>query len=311
MKSHKRFALWIVIGLLTGLILVGCAAPAIEEPAAEEAAPAEEEVIEAELAMDEAYADDVAVASTAGDSQAATLPQDRMIIKNGEISLLVENTSASIDRVTQVATDNGGYVVSSQVYMEGEYQAATLTIAVRSDKFETAMNRLRLIALEVLRESSTGEDVTGEYVDLESRLRNLEATRDRIRTFLDEAKDVEESLDVNRELSEIEAEIEQVKGRMEYLSGRSAFSTITVDIHQAVNVTPTPTPPWSASRVFKNAAESQSVLFRGLIGALIWIVVVPGPYIAAGLIVFFVVRRLARNNGQTDAQPESEDNEHE
>ncbi|MBN1310990.1 MAG: DUF4349 domain-containing protein [Anaerolineae bacterium] len=234
-------------------------------------------------------------------------PQDHMIIKNGELDLLVEDTSAAIDQVTQIATDNGGYVLSSQTSLAGQARNATLTIAVRADRFETAMRRLRQSAIEVLRELSTGEDVTSEYVDLESRLRNLEATRDRIQSFLDAAKTVEEALEINKQLAEIEAEIEQVKGRMNYLSGRSAFSTITVNLQQVIEATPTPTPTltptptptprWSLNPVIEDATETQIGLARGLLELATWLVIVPGPYCIAGGLVLWGVLVLRRKKG--------------
>src|SRR5512140_3193185 len=103
-------------------------------------------------------------------------------------------------------------------------------MGVPVDQFETAMRRLRGVALRVLDENASGQDVTSEYVDLQSQLGNLEATRDRIRSFLANAQSVEESLRINQELTNIEAQIEQVKGRMNFLSNRSAYSTITINL---------------------------------------------------------------------------------
>lgn len=232
-------------------------------------------------------------------------PQDHMIVKNGEIDLLVESTGKAIDQVTQIATDNGGYVLSSQSAMSGAARTASITIAVRSDCYETATRRLRQLAIEVLRELSTGEDVTSEYVDLESRLRNLEATRDRIKSFLDQAKTVREAMDINTQLSEIEGEIEQVKGRMTYLSGRSTFSTITVNIQQKIEATltptptptftPTPTPRWSLGPTVDNAARTQVNLARGFLEVLTWVVIVLGPYLFTLALIVWLVRSITRH----------------
>lgn len=218
------------------------------------------------------------------------LPQDRMIVKNGQIQLLVEDAHTAVDQVTQIAVDNGGYVLSSQAAQDTRgAMNATLTIAVRADQFETAMRRLRQIALEVQQETSSGQDVTSEYVDLNSRLSNLEATRDRIAKLLDAAKTVDEALTINQQLSDIEGQIEQVKGRMTYLTGRSAFSTITVNLNQKVDATPTPTPtitptpsptpPWSLDPTLKDATNAQVGLVRALLTLFVWIIVVPGPYL--------------------------------
>ncbi len=236
----------------------------------------------------------------------AALPQDHLIIKNGEIDLLVENTDAAIDQVTQIAVDNGGYLLSNQAALTNGIKNATITIAVQAAQYETALRRLRQLALQVQRELSTGQDVTGEYVDLDSKLKNLEATADRIRGFLKNAKTVEEALTINQQLADVEGQIEQVKGRMNYLSGRAAFSTITVNLFQKVDATPTPTPtltptptatptftptpPWSLGPTIQKATYTQIGMMQGLIELLTWVVVILGPYLIIGGLIFWGVR---------------------
>ena len=154
----------------------------VEHPG-ELAAPMEEPV-EAEMAAPTsalpgtpvAY-DDTGLASAGG-----TRP-NRLIIKDGSVRLLVVNTDVAIDRTTQVVEDVGGYIISSRVWYQEHYgenlKYATITIGVPVDEFERALRRLRELAVRVLDETASGQDVTDEYVDLESRLENLTATRDR------------------------------------------------------------------------------------------------------------------------------------
>jgi hypothetical protein len=186
-------------------------------------------------------------APTSASGGASALPSvvsrpNRMIIKNAEMQTTVEDTDVALDLVTQVVGDTGGYIISSRVWFQdwlGEsYKYASVTLGVPVDRFELAMRRLRGLALSVDDERAAGQDVTDEYVDLDSRLGNLEATRDRIREFLDQATTVEESLRVNEELAKVEAEIETVKGRMNYLGDRSAFSTITIQLNPALRPRP-------------------------------------------------------------------------
>jgi hypothetical protein len=92
---------------------------------------------------------------------------------------------------------------------------------------------------QVTDESASGQDVTDEYVDLNSRLTNLLATQERLRSFLGEANKVSEILDINEELKEVEEELEIIQGRMTFLVDRAAVSTIDLTI---VPLIPTPTP---------------------------------------------------------------------
>lgn len=135
---------------------------------------------------------------------------------------------------------------------------------------------------------SLGTDVTGEYVDLESKLENLEVTRGRIRTFLEQATKVEELLEVNRQLSEIEGQIAQVQGRINYLGGRAAYSTITVHVHielvlptPSPTATPTPTPePWRPGETAQEATGRLTDAVQALVDALIYNGIVCGSFLA-------------------------------
>ncbi|MFZ5922445.1 MAG: DUF4349 domain-containing protein [Chloroflexota bacterium] len=244
------------------------------------------------------------------DTLAAAYQTDRMIIKNAEIRLQVEDTDVAIDRTTQVVADVGGYIISQRVWYQdwlGEsYKYTTITLGVPVNQFERALRRLRELSLKVLDENASGEDVTDQFVDLESQLANLEATRDRIRTFLDQAQTVDEALRVNQQLSEVERQIEEIKGRMNYLTDRSAFSTITINIEPKLPDPPTPTPtptftptptpqPWSLKPAFDSATGTLTTAYHGIAEFLVWLllVFVPvfGPFV---LIAWGIFRLLTR-----------------
>ena len=224
-----------------------------------------------------------------------------MIIKNGDVKLLVEDTDIAIDRATQVIGDMGGYIISSRVwyqpYADGEnYKYATITIGVPVDQFERALSRLRGLAVKVLDETASGEDVTNQFVDLQSQVTNLEATRDRIKSFLDQAQTVDEALRINTELANVEAQIEQLKGQMNYLQDRSAYSTVTVNLEPVlpeipeVTQTPTPTPTpqvWQPGETFKDAKKAVTYAYQGIIDFLIWIFVVFVPIFAPPVLIMW------------------------
>ena len=171
---------------------------------------------------------------------------NRKIIKNADVRLLVKDTEVAVDRSTQIISDLGGYLVSSRIWYQDYYgnnlMYATITLGIPVDEFERALTRMRELSIRVLDETASGEDVTEQYVDLQSQLTNLEATRARIQEFLTDAKTIDEALRINQELANIEAQIEQIKGQMNYISDRSAFSTITVNFEPEFPIlTPTPT----------------------------------------------------------------------
>jgi hypothetical protein len=168
------------------------------------------------------------------------------------------------------------------------------------------MRRLRGLALRVLDENASGQDVTAEYVDLQSQLGNLEATRDRIRSFLDNAKTIEESLRINQELTNIEGQVDQVKGRMNYLANSSAFSTITVNFEPDIppvptaTITPTLTPmpsatpkAWNPGETVQRASGAVTGIYQGFVELAIWFFLVIIPLIAPPALVIWVIYKLA------------------
>ncbi|GAB4503956.1 MAG: hypothetical protein Fur0043_09490 [Anaerolineales bacterium] len=235
----------------------------------------------------------------------------RMIVKNAEVSVLVEDSDVAIDRLTQIVSDVGGYIVSSRIWFQeyyGEnYKYASITMGVPVGQFEVSLRRIRDLSIRVLDETASGEDVTDQFVDLESRLRNLEATQERIKSFLDDAKTVDEALRINQELAAVEAQIEEVKGRMNYLDDRSAFSTITVAISpqlpdiEPATPTPTPTPaPWNPGDTLEDATHTLVSAYQGIVEFAIWLFVAVLPVIAPPvLLVWLVVKAVRRRPNKT------------
>jgi hypothetical protein len=256
-----------------------------------------------------------------GQSSELALPNPnsgRMIIKDAVMDLLVANPELAIERVTQLAADQGGYLVSSRAWMENGYKSAELKMGVPSARFEDTLNLLRHFAIQVLNEETSGTDVSADYADLESRLVNLEATAARVRAFLDKAKTVEESLKINAQLSDLEGQIEQVKGQMKFYEGRSAYSTITVLVRpqlptptitptSTATATPTATPRWYPGKTVSSASTVMVQMLQGLIDALIWMAFLLWPFVLVILLLWWVIRRFRRKPPKPQPEPKEAD----
>lgn len=251
------------------------------------------------------------VKGSGGGLPANISPSTRMVIKDADLELLVQDVDIAIANITQLAADRGGYLISSQIGYADEIKMATLRLGIPSASFEATLNNLRALALKVVRETASGQDVSAEYVDLQTRLANLEATAARVREFLKDAQTVEESLRVNQQLSELEGQIAQIKGQMQFYEGRAAFSTITVTLRPELptptpTLTPTstptstptptatPTPGWNPGNTASQATGVLVNLTRGLVDVLIWVGIVGGPFIALGLVGWGIGRRVKR-----------------
>jgi flagellar basal body-associated protein FliL len=318
MNARKVFSLINVL-IVVAIVISACGAPAAPAPQAarQEAAAQQPAAAPAQPAAEAPAAS--SADSTANQNlpananpQASPYQQNRMIIKNGEMTLLVVDTDRALDQATGVAVDSGGYIVSSKTWLQDGFKYATLTMGIPSDQFEVAQRRLRGLALEVQNDTASGQDVSQEYVDLQSRLTNLEATAARIRDFLDKATKVADALEVNQQLSDVEGQIEQVKGRMQFLKDRSAFSTIALTLNpQVPTPTPYPTPTpvaWQPGKTVEAAGNTLGNLLRGLVDAVLWLGIVLVPIAIPVLAVIAVVvyfRRRGKKAAASKAQPPS------
>lgn len=170
---------------------------------------------------------------------AANQPQsiERMIIKTADLSLQVQDVGIAEAAINEQVDLLQGYVVSVQSSGSDQDRRIAITFRVSAERFEEALQQVQGLAQEVLSISISGDDVTEEFVDLNARLRNLEASRDRLLDLLSRADQVEDALSVNTALTDIQGQIEQIQGRMQYLQRSSALSTLTVSL-QSEHVEP-------------------------------------------------------------------------
>jgi len=197
------------------------------------------------------------------------IPEERMIIRTGDMSMVVEDVVDVRDKIAQLATRLGGWVVGSSIYGEEEELTGWISIRVPDETFDQAFAELRGLAVRVTSESTSSQDITEEYVDLQSRLKNAEATESQYLALLEKATTVEDTLKVYEALTQIRYEIEQIKGRMQYLERTSAMSLISVNLTPVATAKPLVSPTWSAREAFKSAVRGLTTFGQGLATAAI------------------------------------------
>ena len=198
--------------------------------------------------------------------------EERMIVRNGEMSLVVEDVVAARDEVAQLALRFNGYVVSSRIWGEEQEMRGRISIRVPDDQFEQALAELRELAVRVTSESTSSQDITEEYTDLKSRLKNAEATESQYLTLLEKAK-VEETIRIYELLHQVRREIEQIKGRMQYLERTSSMSLVSVNLEPEATAKPLARAGWSALEALKSAVRGIVIFGQWLGTAAIWLLI--------------------------------------
>ena len=288
--SKKMIVLFVVLILLTS-----CAgAPVLFSKASSEAGyPMSFEVGAEPVFMD---ADVASTDLYRGENLKTQENQARLVIKNASLSIVVEAPGTTMDVITDLANELGGFVVTSNFYriqIDGglEVPQANITIRVPSEKLDQALEAIKAEAGQVLNENISGQDVTQEYTDLESRLRNLEKAEEQLTAIMEQAWETEDVLSVYNRLVEVQEQIELIKGQMKYYEQSAALSAISVNIQANEAVQPLKIGNWQPVGVAKRAIQALINTLEFLVNMLIWIALYILP---VALILFFPARWLWR-----------------
>ena len=224
-------------------------------------------------------------------SETLPLTEERMIVRTGDMALMVLDVTSARDEIAQLAVRFGGYVVSSRLYGEEQDNRGRISIRVPDDKFDEALTELRDLAVRVTSESTSSKDVTEEYIDLQSRLKNAEATEQQYLALLEKAQDVEDILRIYESLSRVRGEIEQIKGRMQYLERTSSMSLIEVDLRPEASAKPLARAGWNVLETLKSAIRGLVIAGQVLGSIAIWLIIFIPVW---GTILGIIIWRLRR-----------------
>lgn len=310
-KNYRfKFVLVLIAVLAMAALISGCGAVSYYMP--EEAGydyMDSDAYAPAEYAMDDEAGrgtENKVLDSTVGEASV------RHVIRNGSISLVVDNTRDTVREVTKLVNEKGGIVSSSYIYevREGQYHA-DLTLRVPVNLFESTMEQLETYG-KVTRSDTGMDDVTMHYIDLQSRLANQEAQEARLVEILDMAETVEEVLEVERELTRVRGEIESMSAQLTHLADQVTFSTIYIALREETIPTGTISPS-----PFHNLGQRIVDTFTGSINVVLSVVsfmvlafaaLIPA-FILLGIIValiWLLVRKL-KNRKKRRLEEESKE----
>lgn len=224
----------------------------------------------------------------------------RMIVRTADVRIIVADTSKTVDAVTKSVESTGGYVSGSNVWREGDLLRAKLTLRVPADKLTATLAAIRAQAKRVESETVTSEDVSQEFVDLQSQLRNLEATETELLELLKIArvnsKRAADVLEVHQQLTLIRGQIEQTRGRMRYLSQVTSMSAIALDVVPDAITKPVLEKQWRPLVVVKDASRALVAFLQNLGTAAIWIIVYVVPILGMLALLIYAFVRIARRS---------------
>jgi len=307
-RSIGRRPLVVVI-LFVVAAVAACSAGAALGPAGmgSSAAPAAELPQNARGAGDFAGAPEPGASATSGGDGKTTpeyAPDEQgiLIIKNGTMALQVAGLDDAINKATQQITSLGGYVSGSERSGDDDFATAAITFRIPAARWDEALAGLRGMAIKVLAERSTTQDVTTQVVDLGARIANLQATERALQGIMDRATQIKDVLSVQAELTRVRGDIEQMTAEKTHLEQQAAMSTLQVTFELKPNPVRTEQQQFDPGAEAERASASLVAGLQGLATAGIWflIVWVPGLlFLALVLGIGYLGWRRVRRMGGT------------
>lgn len=228
---------------------------------------------------------------------------ERMVIRNAELHLRVKKFENAQKSLEMKAGKFGGYIVESSVSRDGDEQmSGIMTVRIPAAHFEDFLHEAEKDAAEVIDRSIRGEDVTEQYVDLESRLKSKKAVEARLLEFMKGASKTEDLLQISADLGVVQEEIEQITGKMKYLQNQSSLSTIKISLFErkliAKGTTPKELDTWvrtkkqfvGSTNFLLSAGSGLTVFFLGNLPIFLMLVF-------GGLIIFLFIKKVIKRRG--------------
>ncbi|MDY0815237.1 DUF4349 domain-containing protein [Kitasatospora purpeofusca] len=169
----------------------------------------------------------------AGQASAAPVVDARQIAYSAQLTVRTAQVDVVLAKARDLAVAAGGYVASETGSSGGEGgpQNGQITVKVPSAAFQPTLDQLAGLG-EVLSRRSQAEDLTQQVADVNSRMQSQQASVDRVRALMAQAKTLAEIVSLESELSRREADLESLQKQVKELSARTSLSTVTLDVRQ-------------------------------------------------------------------------------
>jgi hypothetical protein len=223
---------------------------------------------------------------------------ERKLIRKGSLEFEVRNLAAVHDSIVKIASSLGGYVAAEQESNSEYNQKYTMTVRVIGSKYDLALSRIDPLIYHLDSKATRVEDVTDQYIDLETRLRNKQSVEESITKLLTRAVKMEDILTIENKLGDIRSEIESLQGRLQVMQRDIALSTIELTFYKVLRERVVDRHSFWGQ--FADAFVNGWSNFLGFINGLmaIW----PFVLIIVGL-VFWGLRSLKRRNMKKRQEP--------
>lgn len=212
------------------------------------------------------------------------------IIKTANIKYQVKKYEDSRKKILSLVQQTGAYVQSENQTSSDKSIDNTIVIRIKSDGFDNLVEKLLEESIYTDSKSIVADDVTEQFVDIQSRVKSKKEVELQYLILLKKANTINEILQVQQYIRTIREEIDSYEGRLKYMSDRAAYSTINLTFYEKIPFTIAPSPEnsflYRIGNAFSGGWKAVLMLCVGIIA--LW------PLWVLGGITLIVILRLVK-----------------
>jgi Domain of unknown function (DUF4349) len=226
---------------------------------------------------------------------AAVLPQDDLkVVYTGSLQLVVADLQASLAKARTTVESVGGYIGASQESNDGDRSVATITYRIPAAHWEDAIASLRGIADSVVSEQTQATEVGGQLVDLDARIRNLQASEAALQEIARGSGRVSDLLQVQAQLTDVRGQIEQLQAQQAQLTDQVAYGSLVTTFGLQVQQVQDTARAWDPASEVDAAMASLISIGQTVASAAIWLAIVWLPIVLLFAVLALIAYRLLR-----------------
>lgn len=225
--------------------------------------------------------------------------QNRIVIQNADLAIVVKDPEAKMLEIGAMTQRLGGFVVSSNmgktpIGKNVEVSEGNISIRIPAKDLDTALSEIKANVVKVQTENRSGQDVTDQYVDLQSQLKAKQAAEVKLYEILNKTEKAEDTLMVFNQLTQLQSEIEVLKGQINYYDQAAALSAVSVRLIAEETIQPIQIAGWQPQGEVRDAVQALINFFQGFVTFLIWLVILIIPVAAILIVLLALLWRLLR-----------------
>jgi hypothetical protein len=160
---------------------------------------------------------------------------DRKIIKQGYLIFQTQSVKETRQQLLATAANHKAYIAADKSYKTDYKLNNVLTLRVPADKFEALLNKISEGVEYFDSKEVSAEDVTEQYLDLEARIKTKKELEARYRELFAQAQNVQEMLEIEKQIGELRSDIEVIEGRFKVMKNRVAYSTLEITFYEKID----------------------------------------------------------------------------